>query len=92
MQGHDVMARALALVVAGICAAIAWPVIGFKDERRETGWLPRPPDQAKLDAEKGSWFHRKKNLWVDSVRRDAEWWGKFLAFVILLLIIVGFVT
>ena len=68
--------RPLELVIASICCAISFPVIGFKEERNKS-WLPRPPDQAKLDAEEGSWFHRKKDLLVNSVRADSEWWGKF---------------
>lgn len=78
------MNRALELIVAGVCAAISFPRIGFKPQRRALGlrWFPIPPDQAELDAEQGSWFHLKKDLWVNSVRADAEWWGKLLAHVI----------
>ncbi len=82
------MERVFDLVIAWLCAAVSWPVIGFKDTEKRDGWLPAPPDQAKLDAETGSWFHLKKDLWVNSVRADAEWWGKFLAMVILILLVV----
>lgn len=85
------MIRALHLVIAVVCCAISFPVIGFKDnpDRKEHGWLPIPPDQAKLDAETGTWFHLKKDLLVNSVRKDAEWWGKFLSFVIVVLAILA---
>lgn len=77
------MRRGLELIIAVVCCAISFPVIGLKNnpERKEHGWLPIPPDQAKLDAEKGSWFHRKKDLLVNSVRADPEWWGKFFSWV-----------
>lgn len=74
------MWRPLELVIALVCCAIAFPVIGFK-ENRNGSWLPRPPNQAKLDAEQGTWFHRKKDLLVDSVDTDPEWWGKFFSWV-----------
>lgn len=82
------MIRALHLVIAVVCCAIAFPVIGFK-EKRNGSWLPNPPDQAKLDAETGTWFHLKKDLLVNSVREDAEWWAKFLSFVLVLLAILA---
>jgi len=74
------MWRPFELVIASICCAIAFPVIGFKEQRNHS-WLPRPPNQAKLDAEPGTWFHRKKDLLVDSVDTDPEWWGKFFSWV-----------
>lgn len=82
------MQRLFNLVVACICCAISFPRIGFKPQRRALGlrWLPIPPNQAELDAETGSWFHLKKDLWVNSVHADPEWWGKFLSFVIIILI------
>lgn len=56
------------------------------------GWLPIPPDQGKLELEianpENSWFHLKKDLFVNSVREDAEWWGKFLPFCIVSLIVL----
>lgn len=82
------MWRPFELVIASICCAIAFPVIGFKEQRNHS-WLPRPPNQAKLDAEPGTWFHRKKDLLVDSVDTDPEWWGKGFCF---LLAIVSFVA
>ena len=66
-----------------ICCAIAFPVIGFKPVRKGS-WLPQPltaEQQAAIDNEEGTWFHRSKNEWVDRVRADAEWYGKFLAHV-----------
>lgn len=80
--------RPLDLLIAAACCAISFPVIGLKDnpERREHGWLPIPPDQRKLDAERmkpgSNWFHLKKDLLVNSVRADPEWWGKFLPFCV----------
>ena len=78
------------LIIGCVCCAISFPRIGFKPQRLALGlrWLPIPPNQAELDAETGSWFHLKKDLWVNSVRADSEWWGKFLSFVICSLVII----
>lgn len=73
------------IAVGALCCAIAFPVIGFKDVRKGS-WLPLPltdAQQAAIDNEKGTWFHRKKNLWVDRVRADSEWYGKFMPHVCL---------
>ena len=74
------MWRPAELIIASACCAISFPVIGFKEERHRS-WLPRLPDQAKLNAEEGTWFHLKKNLLVDTVRADCEWWTKFICFM-----------
>lgn len=71
------------IFVAALCCAIAFPVIGFKTERKRS-WLPKSltmEQQAKIDNEDGPWFHRRKNEWVDRVRADSEWYGKFMAHV-----------
>lgn len=77
------MWRPFDLLVASACCAIAFPVIGFKPERQRS-WLPKPADPAKLAAERlkpgANWFHLQKDLFVNSVRADAEWWGKFGSF------------
>lgn len=78
------MWRPAQLVIASVCCAISFPVIGFKEGRNQS-WLPSLPDQTKLDAERmkpgANWFHLQKDLLVNSVREDAEWWAKFLSFV-----------
>ena len=63
-----------AIITGAVCCAIAFPVIGFKTVRKGS-WLPLPltaAQQAAIDNEQGTWFHRKKNLWVDRVRADSE--------------------
>lgn len=76
------------LIVAAVCSGVSWPVIGLKPVRKGS-WVPMPPDPeilAEIDAEQGvTWFHRMKNHWVKRVRADAEWYGKFLPFVSLVL-------
>lgn len=65
------------LLTAMVCAAVAWPVMPF--ERL----VPYAPDPEKLARETGTWFHLKKDLWTETVRADCQWWGKLLAFVII---------
>jgi hypothetical protein len=78
----------LTMIVAAVCSGISWSVIGFKPLRNRS-WPPIPPDPeiiAEVEGEQGvTWFHRMKNRWVKRVRRDAEWYGKFLMFIVLLL-------
>jgi len=81
------MKRTFELIAAVACCAISWPVIGFKDNewRKQLGWRPIPPSEAKLDIERNkpdvTWFHLKKDLLVEYVRSDAEWWAKFFSHV-----------
>lgn len=63
-----------------LCVAIpgsAFPAMLF--ER----FLPRfpTPDRWKAD---GSWYHYAKNVWTELIRADPQYWGKLLAFIILL--------
>ena len=49
-------------------------------------WLPIPPSPERIVWEPDrSWYHNMKNEWVEAVRADAQWYGKFLMFVILTL-------
>jgi len=66
------------LIVAFLCAAL-----GFTVQWREQ-WGPAKPKPERIAWEHDrSWFHNLKNLWTETLRADCEWWGKFLAFVII---------
>ena len=69
------------LFLAMLCAAA-----GFTVQWREQ-WGPRLPDPVVWLPQR-SWFHNYKNLWTKTLRADCEWWGKFLAFVIVLQFVV----
>lgn len=65
------------LFIAFLCAAI-----GFTTQWREQ-CLPAPPSAESIAWKPHrSWFHNMKNLWTETIRADAEYWGKLLAFVI----------
>lgn len=56
-------------------------------------WLPHTPAPERVAWQyDGGWFHNLKNLTTEAVRADPQWWGKFLSFVIVTLLIWGVVT
>jgi hypothetical protein len=80
--------KVLLIVIAFFSAAIAFE--NMHDKRGE--WGPHVMGEAKvIDAYQrievcdahDSCYHDLKNLWTELVRADAQWFGKFLAFVIM---------
>jgi len=66
------------LLVAFICSALSFPAMVVTDRA-----LPRPPAPERVQwQEDRSWFHNMKNETTEAVRADAQWWSKFLAFVV----------
>lgn len=68
-----------------LSAAVAMPAMLF--ERL----LPRWPDMERFYvgiAEDDTWYHFWKNIWTELIRADPQWWGKFLAFVIIMELLV----
>lgn len=80
------MMKWLLVPIAFLCAAISFPMMPFKDHA-----FPRVE---KLDPttfpriwEPGQWFHDMKNLWVELYDADPQWWAKWSAHVICLLVL-----
>lgn len=73
------------LLIAFLCAASAFPAMIATPKER---WPKKPaPMKIAWDAEE-SWYHNTKNFWTETVRADCEWWGKLLAHIIVILIVV----
>jgi hypothetical protein len=68
------------LVVAFLCAAIAFPAMLFE----RTLPLGPTPERVAYDGSR-SLFHHYKNIWTESLRADEQWWGKLLAFAVVVL-------
>lgn len=67
--------------LAMLAAASAFPAMLFDRV------LPRMPDPARWHlniSPDDSWYHFLKNIWTELIRADPQWWGKCLAFVIVL--------
>lgn len=71
--------KLLALPIAFAVSGLSFPLMLF--ER----WKPNLPPEEQITKE-GSWFHRFKDRTTETIREDAQWWSKFLCFVILLLV------
>lgn len=68
------------LALAFLCAAAAFLVMPF--ERALP--LSPAPDRVAYDRSR-TLFHHYKNIWTESLRADCQWWGKFLAFAVVIL-------
>lgn len=71
-------------VIAGfLLAALSFPLMPMKR------WLPRRPPAERVAWEDGyTWTHYAINLWVEWLRADPQWWGKCLAFLLVVAVIL----
>lgn len=67
------------LTLLSIVPGSAFPAMLFE---RTLPLLP-VAERFTKDMEGRSWYHFLKNVWTELIRADAQWWGKFLAFLIL---------
>lgn len=75
------------LLFAFLCSASAFPLMLF--ERL----LPNKPDPMRVAPDPGrTFYHNYKNLSTEYVRADAQWWSKFLGFVIVALALLAGLT
>lgn len=67
----------MTLIAGFLLAALSFPLMPMKR------WLPRKPipDLVERDPSE-AWTHHAINVWVESVRADPQWWGKCLAFLL----------
>lgn len=71
--------------VAMLAAASAFPAMLFERV------LPRMPDHIRWTLNIGpddTTYHFLKNIWTELIRADPQWWGKCLAFVIVVQAVV----
>lgn len=62
-----------------LCAATAFPLMLVERV------FPYKPEPHKIEWDYGrTWYHNLKNVWTESVRADSQWYGKLLAFIIVL--------
>ena len=76
--------NAMKLLLAFLCSATAFPAMLF--ERLTPN---KPPPMTVVFNPKKSRYHHYKNIWVESLRSDEQWWGKFLAFTIVALAVLA---
>lgn len=64
----------------GLCMAV-----GFLTMWRER-WLPLPLTEVDWQPDPNSnWFHNRKDRMAARLKKDKQWWGKFLWFMIVVL-------
>lgn len=77
------------LILAFLCAASAFPAMIATAKER---WPAKPaPERIAWEPDE-TWYHNMKNEWSEALRADCEWWGKFLAFVIVVLAMFAVLT
>ncbi|MFT3671292.1 hypothetical protein [Aestuariivirga sp.] len=71
------------LFIAFLCCAVS----GLVQWREQAVPKVPPEDRTAWDPTK-SWFHNMKNEWTESIRFNAEYWGKHLALIAVLFFIL----
>lgn len=75
------------LAFAFLCSASAFPLMLFERVK------PYAPGPMRIAFDPGrTFYHNYKNLTTEYVRADAQWWSKFLGFVIVTLGILAVLT